>query len=252
MARGSLQGSHPVFRKALALAEGVAPVDAPLLLFGEPGTGRESLALHIHTRHPAPARDLARIDCAGPDSSLCAIRRCLVNTAGEAGGTLILREIGDLSADGQEAVARLIDPRPSRVRWRLIATSSRDLAVDARQGRLRADLSAALSRIILYLPPLRQRRCDIPELVRHFLEQASDLAERAPCRITDEALVVLWGYDWPGNVAELEAVVTKLASLRDRNLIHASDLPSHIRAQVESRGPRPVSPAPSVRFRAAS
>lgn len=254
MARGSLQGSHPVFRKALALAEGVARSDVPLLLFGEAGTGRESLAVHIHTLHPTPTRDLVRIDCAadgqGRASSLCTVHGCS-HAAGTASGTLILREIADLPPDRQEAVARMMDPSGDWRPWRVIATSSRDLAAEAQRGKLRPDLYAALSRIILYLPPLRQRRSDIPDLVRHFLERWSEEHDHAPSRVTEEAMVSLWGYDWPGNVAELEAVVKNLASLRGRGMIYACDLPPHISGRAESSGARCTSAPASPRFRAA-
>ena len=140
--------------------------------------------------------------------------------------------------------------RATRMRpWRVIATSSRDLAAEAQHGRLRTDLYAALSRLILYLPPLRQRRCDIPALVRHFLEQSSEGARAATCRITDEALVVLWGYDWPGNIAELEAVVRTLTAVNGRSVIHAYDLPPQVSTRANHRG---ALTAATPCFRAAS
>jgi Nif-specific regulatory protein len=244
-------------RRALALAEGVARSDAPLLLFGEQGTGRESLARYIHALPPVRAGDFVKIDCATADESeelgspLSVILRCLAGGPSDAAGTLLLREIGDLPAEGQEAVARLIDPLDGRRPWRVIATSSRDLAVEVHRGTLKADLHAALSRITLYLPPLRQRRSDIPELVRHFLQQSPGVPD-LPTRISDEALITLWRYDWPGNVAELEAVVHGLASLPERRVIRPSDLPRHILAHAESGGSPYREPMYGMRFRAAS
>jgi DNA-binding NtrC family response regulator len=232
----------------------VARSHVPLLVFGEAGSGRESLAVHIHALHPTPTRDLVRIDCAadgeGRASSFCTIQGCAGMMA-EASGTLILREIADLPPSRQAAVARMIDPSGGSRPWRLIATSSRDLAEEARYGRLRPDLYAALSKIILYLPPLRQRRCDIPDLVRHFLEQTSEDLGVTSCRISEEAMVALWNYDWPGNVTELESVVRRLASMRGRSLIHAPDLPPYIHGRAASGDARPASPSPTMRFRAA-
>jgi two-component system nitrogen regulation response regulator NtrX len=132
----------------------------------------------------------------------------------------------------------------------VIATSSRDLAAETHDGRLRPDLYSALSKVIVYLPPLRQRRCDIPDLVRHFLEELSEATGRPPLRMSEEAMVALWGYDWPGNVAELEQVVRNL-TVRGRGVIHASDLPPHISGHVGGGGSRCVPAPASVRFRAA-
>lgn len=235
------------------MAEAVARGQLPLLLFGEAGTGRESLAVHIHGLHPMPSRDLVRIDCAadgqGRASSLCTVHGCRY-VVGEATGTLILREIAELPPDRQETVARMIDPIRGACPWRVIATSSRDLAAEVHDGRLRPDLYAALSKVIVYLPPLRQRRCDIPDLVRHFLEESSEAMGRAPLRLSEEAIVALWGYDWPGNVTELEQVVRNFPA-RGRGVIQASDLPPHISGHAVGGGSRAVPAPPSVRFRAA-
>lgn len=257
MARGSLQGSHPVFRKALSLAEGVAPLAAPLLIFGERGTGRETFARHIHGWHSPEARELVKVDCAAAgaaaevEARLSALQQRRGGAPPELGGTLLLKEVGDLSADGQQALTTLIAPAAECSPWRVIAASSRDLATEARHGKFRADLYHAFSRIVLYLPPLNQRRSDVPELVRYFLERAAGPGG-PPGRISDGALVALWQYDWPGNVAELKTVVTRLVETRLGGVIHTADLPVHIRACIEGSASSGGASTPHLRFRAAS
>jgi DNA-binding NtrC family response regulator len=245
----------------LLLAERVACSSAPLLIFGERGSGRAALARHVHTLGSERGGDLWTVDCGAavaagrnpePLFSLLAGRS---GNGLSAGDTLLLKEVADLPLEAQRVAARLIasagDPGAYPFHCRVIATTGRDLAAEARCGHVLQDLHAALSRITIYLPPLRQRRSDIPELARYFLERAAGPLG-TPCRISEEALVLLWRYDWPGNVAELEAVMANLIRRAVGDLIRPHDLPAAILGSGEHGGARPANAKPAHRYRVAS
>jgi DNA-binding NtrC family response regulator len=122
----------------------------------------------------------------------------------------------------------------------VVAASNRDLAMEVEKGRFREDLYYRLQVIPVLLPPLRERRSDIPVLVTHFLDKYNAKHEGRDCRIADDAMVHLWEYDWPGNVRELENLVERLVVLSEDGNVQVDHLPPNIRSFIsEKKIPRP-------------
>jgi transcriptional regulator with PAS, ATPase and Fis domain len=128
-----------------------------------------------------------------------------------------------------------------RVDVRIIAASNRDLAAEVEQGRFREDLFYRLQVIPILLPPLRERRSDIPLLVQHFLDKYIAKHEGRMCKVEDDAMVHLWEYDWPGNVRELENLIERLVVLNEDGMVRVENLPPNIRSFIsEKKIPRPT------------
>lgn len=219
-------GEHPLTRRLTEVFRQVGRLDAPVLLLGEGGTGKRSAARAIHAasaRAGQPFRVAPRESGAGrrldPDIFLAA-----------AGGTLVIDEVGNTSAEEQERLLRVLDEGSVQV----VATSRSPLSDQVRSGGFRADLFRRLSEISITIPALRERRSDIPLLVRHFLAR-HELERGAPVRIDEDAMVVLWEYDWPGNVPELERVLGELLAKTSRSVVSLESLPPSIRAFRESK-----------------
>jgi len=166
------------------------------------------------------------------------------------GGTIFLDEIGEMSAALQVKLLRVLQEREIRpvgadrtikVDVRVIAASNRDLASEVEKGRFREDLFYRLQVIPIVVPPLRERRSDIPVLVQHFLEKHNQQRSGQPCRIADDAMVHLWEYDWPGNVRELENLIERMVILNDDGVIRIESLPPNIRSFISDKKiPRPT------------
>ena len=229
-----IRGAHPVMRSILSAAERIAGTDLCVLIVGEKGTGKDLLARHIHAASPRANGPFVRVDCrelgaargSAQSGALAheAAGRSMAHGLRERarGGTLFLDQI---SALGEELQTRLLsslfaDPESADVR--LLA--SRDPA-DALPSCLAA---AGLALVEIPVPPLRQRRSDIPLLVEHFLALYVARHGVPPRRIDTEAMVQLWQYDWPGNVRELENLVERVVVLSRNGVIHAADLPRHV------------------------
>ena len=208
--RGLVGSSAPMRAVRERIAQ-VAPADTPVLVRGEPGTGKERAAEELHAAGPHPRRPLVRVPCGGgrPDPDELATL-----FAGDA-GTLLLDEVGQLSPEAQAALAAELERRerePSPDLPRLVATSHAELEADVDAGRFRPDLFWRLNVFPLHLPPLREHREDLPELAAHFLTwvRARRAGERAePLLPTPEAFEVLDAYGWPGNVRELRNVLER-------------------------------------------
>ena len=228
-----LGGSRPM-RELFSLLAQVAPTEATVLLQGETGTGKERLAEAIHSHSPRKNGPFVVVDCAaiprdligselfghlkGSFTGATMNKRGLIEEAD--GGTLFLDEIGELALDMQPQLLRVLEKRevrrigetkPRRVDIRVIAATNRDLQDMVRQGTFREDLYFRIAVVRAIVPPLRSRREDVPELVRHFLEQNG----RADFEVTRDVLAKLMAYDWPGNVRELRNVVERGLSLRE-------------------------------------
>lgn len=240
--RVSFRGSHPVIETALAVAHKVAGMTRAVLIQGEAGTGKRTLAQHIHSRGPNAHRPLVTIDCGRisflpPEDRGAAatdVIRRVEEAVGQASfeplGTIVLAELGSSPLAWQRSLAALLRTGAGRLPGsaggssRIIATTSRA----PESSEISVELNDALQPVTITLPPLRQRRSDVPALVEYFLERFAPAGGQPP-RVNQEALVHLWQYDWPGNVRELEAVVRDLTALaRHKSSIEVDDLPSHI------------------------
>ncbi len=242
-----LVGESPAMRKVLSLIEEVAPTDSTVLLVGESGTGKELVARAIHFASPRREGRFVAADCGAITPSLVAgelfghvkgaftgavtASDGLIRAAHE--GTLFLDEIGCLPLDLQPSLLRAIDGRevrpiganaPTPVDVRYIAATNRDLRELVGEGRFREDLFYRLNVFPIRLPPLRERREDIPLLARHFLALFSTRMHRRVDDFTPEAMRLLVEYDWPGNVRELSNVVERLVILCGEGRVGQSHL----------------------------
>jgi transcriptional regulator with PAS, ATPase and Fis domain len=226
--------------------------DAKVLITGETGVGKEVFARLVHRRSTRRRARLATINCAGvPDSLLeselfghvrgsftGAYRdKCgLLETAPH--GTVFLDEVGEMSVRMQAALLRFLETgevqrvgadRPhTRVDVRVIAATNRDLAAEIRSGTFRSDLYYRLNVVRIHIPPLRERREDIPGLVAHFLGIYAARHDSVARAISPEALSVLKAFDWPGNIRQLKNVIERIVLRAASPFISASDLPVEV------------------------
>ncbi len=230
---GDLLGHSPPMRAAFAILEGAARSDATVLVLGDSGTGKELAARAIHERSPRRDGPFVILDCGAASPTLLEAQlfghaRGAFTGATEAreglfeaahGGTLVLDEIGELPLELQpkllraleaRTVCRLGEPRPRHIDVRYIACTHRLLEAEVRAGRFRQDLYFRLSVVTVRLPPLRERKEEIPRLVSHFLGK---LAPGAPIDLPRSMLELLASHTWPGNVRELRNVVERFLTL---------------------------------------
>jgi transcriptional regulator with GAF, ATPase, and Fis domain len=231
-------GASPVFVAALSRATSAARVDSTVLLLGETGTGKEEVAHLIHTRSPRSRGPFVAVNCGAVSESLAeselfghekgaftgatATRLGAFETAD--GGTLFLDEIGDLSPALQVKLLRVLQERavvrvgaslPRQVDVRIVAATHRDLADDVKDRLFREDLYFRINVLAITLPPLRDRRDDVPLLARVLLDRvAGRLGLRSP-GLTPEAEAALAAWEYPGNVRELSNVLERVLVLRD-------------------------------------
>jgi two-component system nitrogen regulation response regulator GlnG len=233
-ALGAIIGDDPALRAALARAALVAPTTTPVLVTGESGTGKELLARALHELGPNPAGPFVAVNCGALPRELAESelfgheRGAFTGAAGRragwfeeaAGGTLVLDEIGELPLDLQPKLLRVLESgRLRRVggsgeiaaRTRVVAMTLRDLEGEVQRRTFRADLYYRLAGICVRLPPLRERRGDIPLLARHFLREVA--SEVGPRQLETSALAALGAADWPGNVRELRNTIRRAAIL---------------------------------------
>jgi Nif-specific regulatory protein len=237
----------------------VSPSHATVLLRGESGTGKELIARAIHIQGPRAGGPFIKLNCAALpetllESELFGHERGAFTGAVQArkgrfeladGGTLFLDEIGDMPLGTQAKLLRVIQEkrferlggtRTLTVDVRIIAATNRHLERAVAEGTFREDLYYRLNVLPIVLPPLRERREDIPALVEHFLGRFN--AENGKqVRITGRTLQALLEYPWPGNVRELENVIERLVVLAQRNLVLPEDLPQVITAAAGVAGP---------------
>ena len=235
--RHRLIGSSPGVKKIAALIEKVAPTDATVLVRGPSGTGKEVVARAIHAGGPRRDSPMVTINCAALQESLLeselfghekgaftgavSAKPGLVEVA--EGGTLFIDEIGEMAVGLQAKLLRVLEDghfrrvggtTEQRADVRVVAATNRPLEEEIKSNRFREDLYYRLNVISMRLPPLRERRSDIPELVEYFLETRRVGPSR--CRVEAGALEALVGYDWPGNVRELANVLERRRSWRRR------------------------------------
>ena len=247
----------------LDLVERVAPTGATLLLRGESGTGKEVIAKAVHHASPRARRPFVAVNCGAVPETLLEselfgyLRGAFTGATGpklglfeEAdGGTLFLDEIAEmppplqvklLRALQSGEVRRLGATQATTIDVRVIAATHGDLAALISQGKFREDLYYRLNVIQVVLPPLRERREDIPALAEHFVARAAGKHDRQ-LRLSPEAVECLLRYPWPGNVRELENAIERAAILARHEVVTPDDLPPHVAAGLEL-GPSPALP----------
>jgi two-component system, NtrC family, response regulator AtoC len=246
-------GRSDAVRAMLEVARKVARHPSTVLVTGESGTGKELVARLVHRASPRAERAFVAVNCAAIPEALLeselfghergAFTGATADRAGlfeEAnGGTLFLDEMGELPVPLQvkllralqEGEVRRVGDNQSRpVDVRVVVATSRDLQAEVAAGRFRADLYYRVNVVRLHLPPLRDRREDVPELVRHFIGRFNARLGLAVQGTTPAAMERLLAYTWPGNVRELENVVERAMVLADRATIDVEQLPSALRA----------------------
>ncbi len=242
----------------LEMLERAAEYKATVLLTGESGTGKEVLARAIHAQSERRNESFVAVNCAAIPETLLESEffghakgaftgadRARPGYFVEAhGGTLFLDEVGELPAGVQakflralqeEEVVPVGESKPRSVNVRLIAATARDLEAEVSAGRFREDLFYRLNVIRIQIPPLRERRKDIPLLVDHFVEHFARSMGRAVRRIADDVLEKLVAYPWPGNVRELENVIERSIILAQTDTVTLRDLPNNVVAPESQR-----------------
>ena len=261
----NIVGNGPALRRVLELVEKVADTDSTVLVTGESGTGKERIARALHWGSRRADRMFVTVNCGAIPEELLEselfghVRGAFTNAVSHRegrfaladGGTIFLDEIGDMSPSLQVKLLRVLQDRTfepvgssktMKVDVRVVAATNQNLEEAIREGRFREDLFYRLNVIPVHVPPLRERREDIPLLVHHFLDSLAQEKALQVDGISDEAMSCLCAYDWPGNVRELENLMERLVVLRQQGEIGIADLPDSLR-----RGPAQASPlAPRV------
>lgn len=259
---GNIVGRSPEMEKLYRIIAKAGQSLHPVLILGESGTGKEMVAKAIHLVGPLRNKPFIPIDCGSLVPTLIEselfghVRGAFTGAAGAKegllsiaqGGTVFLDEIGELPIDFQEKLLRAIQEREIRpvgstkqvpIHVRILGATNRDLEQAVNQGTFRRDLYFRLNVLTFRIPPLRERRQDIPLLVAHFLERIGrdTSAEKT---ISDEALKLLMAYDWPGNVRELENALERASVVSSAGELQVRDLPTHL-----TGAPRATTAAPS-------
>src|SRR6202522_1478813 len=229
-------GRSSVLRRVLQMVETVAWGDSTVLLLGETGTGKELIARAIHNHSPRAGRPFVKLNCAAIPTGLLeselfghergAFTGAIAQKIGRFElaheGTLFLDEVGDIPLELQPKLLRVLQEqeferlggtRTIKVNVRLVAATHRDLAQMVAVGQFRDDLYYRLNVFPVLLPPLRERRDDIPQLVRHFIQKFARRMGRRIETIAAETMEALAGYPWPGNIRELENVIERAVIL---------------------------------------
>ncbi|WP_296899520.1 sigma 54-interacting transcriptional regulator [Thiohalocapsa sp.] len=237
----------PRMQKVLANVQRVAPTDSTVLLTGETGVGKELMARAIHRQSRRADKPLIKINCAALPAELIeselfgheagaftgAVSKRIGRFELADGGTLFLDEVGELTAAAQAKLLRVLQEqefervggsRSIRVDVRVVAATNRDLGAMATAGEFRGDLYYRLNVFPVRIPPLRERREDIPPLARHFLARNARDLGRALTDLTPDSMDRLLGYPWPGNVRELQNVIERAAILADGPLVSIQDV----------------------------
>jgi DNA-binding NtrC family response regulator len=253
---GSIIGESPRILQLFDDISKVAPTDTTVLLSGESGTGKELFAREIHAHSRRADHPFMAVDCSTFSSSLLESelfghtkgaftgavhdKEGIFSAAGH--GTLFMDEVANLNMDIQAKLLRAIETheykpvgasRMKKADVRFIAATNRDLKIMADQGHFREDLFYRLNVFPITIPPLRERRDDIPRLLYHFLRQTCRETGKRVDGFSDESLEMLVNHDWPGNVRQLKNVVARLVIIADSPLLEPQDLSDHWETQPE-------------------
>ncbi len=258
----SLIGQSTAMQEVFKLIKKVAPMDSTVLITGETGTGKELVAKAIHSHSKRREGPFVALNCGaipehlmeselfgherGAFTDAKQMRRGKIELA--MGGTLFLDEIGEISPRMQVDLLRVLQEKifyriggskAIHVDCRIIAATNRDLRKEVEKGRFREDLYYRLNVITIHIPPLRERKEDIPLLASHFLKKYSQETNKHMERISREAMDLMMLYDWPGNVRELENAIERAVVIGHGRVIQAQDLPISIQEEGNrTRGQR--------------
>jgi len=245
-------GSHYRMLEVFDKLHKVSGSNSTVLISGQSGTGKELIARAIHRHSPRKDRPFVAVSCAaipetlieselfgyekGAFTGAVSRRQGLFEAADKS--TLFLDEIGELNVNMQAKVLRALQEREVRrvggredlkVDARIIAATNKDLEEEVKRGAFREDLYYRLNVVSINLPPLRERSTDIPQLAEYFVARACREAGRSPMAITTEAMRLLFGYHWPGNVRQLDTVLQRAVLLSDGRAVDFMDLPIEVR-----------------------
>ena len=260
---GGIVGRAPEMEKLYRIIAKAAHSTHPVLILGESGTGKEMVARSIHFSGPFRDKPFIPVDCGSLvptliESELFGYVKGAFTGAVQAkdgllaiaeGGTVFLDEVGELPVDLQAKLLRSIQEKEIRpvgstkripINVRILAATNRDLEQAVSQGSFRRDLYFRLNVLSLKIPPLRERRADVPLLAQYFLERMA--RETGQERIlSDDAVKAMLAYDWPGNVRELENCLERACALTTGPAIHVSDLPTSIHSAGEGHSDNGIS-----------
>ena len=251
-------GSGMAMRRVYELMERVKQADVTVLVVGESGTGKEIVARALHDSGPRKRGPFIAVNCAaipptlieselfgherGAFTGATAQRKGCFERA--SGGTILLDEIGDMPPELQAKLLRVLQEReiqrvggttPIKVDARVIASTNRDLQGAIRAGEFRADLYYRLAAFPIVVPPLRERREDVPLLANHFLKDSAARNRKPVTGISAAALRKIMQHDWPGNVRELQSVVERAVLVESSDVLQSSSLPSELAADALPR-----------------
>ena len=248
----NLVGTSPAMQQVFQLIEKVADAESTVLILGESGTGKELVARAIHFNSHRAEKPMVPVNCGAIPESLLeselfghergaftgAARTRIGRFELANGGTIFLDEVGDMSPALQVKLLRVLQEqsfervggtKSLRIDVRIIAATNRDLEEAIARGEFREDLYYRLSVIPLNLPPLRERKEDIPLLLHHFMDQFNRMRDRKLQGFSPSVLYMLMNYHWPGNVRELENLVDRVVVLRGQGIVEPEDLPEKMR-----------------------
>jgi DNA-binding NtrC family response regulator len=257
-ARYQIVGTSPAVRKVVSMIEKVAPTDATVLIRGPSGAGKELVARAIHGNSPRRDNPLVTVNCATLqenllESELFGHEKGAFTGADKAksglfevaeGGTLFIDEIAEMAAGIQAKLLRVLEnghyrrvggTQEMHANVRIVAATNKPLEEEQKAGRFRDDLYYRLDVISIPLPPLKDRREDIPHLIDHLLKTRQ--VGKTPYTVSADALALLVSYDWPGNVRELANVLERAQILAEGTVITRDDLPDNL---VTGPAPRPA------------
>jgi two-component system response regulator PilR (NtrC family) len=265
-------GRSPRMKQVFNLIIQAAPSRSTILVTGESGTGKELVARAIHTNSPRADRAFVTVNSGNlpPDLLESTLfghvkgaftgavypKKGLCDMADK--GTIFFDEIGNISPETQAKLLRVMQEREFmrlggmetiKIDVRIVAATNCDLRQMMDDGRFREDLYYRLHVINVYLPPLRERREDVPLLAQHFLEKYGDENGKRDLELTGEALDLLMEYDWPGNVRELENVMERAVVLSSGVRIGADLIPDHVRSSPSFHLPKFVVPPEGISFK---
>ena len=259
-------GTSANIQDVLRMVSRLKDTRTPVLISGESGTGKELVARAIHFRGALAQTPFVAVDCGSlvptlMESELFGYEKGAFTGATKSkaglfqaanGGTIFLDEIGELPLEMQAKLLRVLQEKEIRpvgsndkvnVDVRVIAATNRDLEAAYRAGTFRKDLYFRLNVVTVHLPPLRDRRSDIPMLVHHFLDR---YAAGVHLQVTPAAMKSLLNYEWPGNIRELENCIARAITLGDRQVIDVNDLPPAIRSEQADNATSPSPDAASL------